>query len=108
MRKMITGLAAVAFMATGGVVAAAPAASADTPVRVTQGEYGTISRFDAKTRVHRVFDTSGELISQAGGMQSRVYAVCGSEYGRVNGAYERFDGRFYVESKNAYWGQRAF
>lgn len=103
MKRIVSSLAASAFLAVG-VVAGAPAASADTEGCVTKTEFSKISRGDTIRKVTRVFDTKGKQTYIGYGYQSRDYRVCGSRYGFVNIDYDRRNGLWYVESKSAYWG----
>ena len=52
------------------------AATADTPGCITRAEFGKVELGMAKTRVHRIFDTSGVQISQSGNFEHRAYEKC--------------------------------
>jgi len=59
-----------------GLVALAPAATADTPRCVSRKEFRKVDRGMRKQRVHRIFDTRGEFGDGGAGGYSRLYKVC--------------------------------
>jgi CRISPR/Cas system CMR-associated protein Cmr3 (group 5 of RAMP superfamily) len=103
LKKILTGFAAAAVMASG-VVASAPAASADTAGCVSKTEYKKVSKGTNMQRVHRIFDTAGRQSYVGYGSQLREYKPCGSRYGFVHITYDKRNGAWYLDSKSAYWG----
>jgi hypothetical protein len=73
--KCIAASAAVA-MSTFGVVALAPAASADTAGCVTRPEYRQVYTHMTIKRVHAIFDTVGTVHRKFADGHSRIYRVC--------------------------------
>ena len=74
-KSLVAALAAAA-VSSFGVVALAPAASADTPTCVTRNEFQSIHRGMAKTRVNAIFDTYGVFADGFAGGYTRRYRVC--------------------------------
>lgn len=77
MRKLSLALC-LALLAT---VVAVPSASAelggpDTRPCVTGREYRAVKKGMSKTRVHRIFDTKGQLSSRNDGYEFRDYRPC--------------------------------
>ena len=105
-KKMAAALAATA-VASFGVVALAPAASADTPGCVTRAEFRQVHKGMTKTRVHRVFDTSGrrQAIAHSGGYTSEIrsYNPC-SRYSAVSLGFDSGPGEpLRLNAKSAVW-----
>ena len=73
--KSIAASAAIA-MSSFGVVALAPAASADTPGCVTRAEYRQVYDHMTIKKVHAIFDTVGTVHRKFHNGHSRMYRVC--------------------------------
>lgn len=106
MKKVIASLAA-GVVASFGVVATAPAASADTGTCVTRTEYRQVSRGMTKAKVHRIFDIDGkrQAIARSGGYVSEIrnYKTC-SQYSAVSIAWDKKPGGvFRLSAKSAVW-----
>jgi hypothetical protein len=73
-------LLAVVLIATGIMFIGAQTAAADTPGCVSRGEFSRVRDGMTSSRVHRVFDTSGRLVSVhiVGNLrhESRTYRAC--------------------------------
>lgn len=115
MNRIVTALAALATTVTLGaapaVLIASPAA-ADTGTCVDRGEFRKVVRGMKIDRVHAIFDVSGRQSYFSSGYpgqygwpatQSRTYKPC-TRYSYVSVDYERINGVWKVDAKNAYWG----
>ena len=102
---------AVMAMAVGvsaGLVAGAGPAVADTPGCVTRGEFRHVSDGMSIDRVHKIFDTNGDLIVRGGGAgiprwKELRYVRCDNDPLFISWAIvhyvERSDGTWRVTSK---------
>lgn len=68
--------AAASLLATLVMAVTSPAASADTPRCVSRYEYSRISKGMPMDKVHRIFDTTGNLTGLGDPNQIRHYRPC--------------------------------
>ena len=96
MKRRLNKLIAVlvtSAIASFGVVALAPAASADTPGCVTRTEFRKVHHGMKKQRVHAIFDTFGAFFDGHAGGYTRIYNVCQPGYYVVVTYRGEHDGR---------------
>jgi hypothetical protein len=105
-KTLVTCMAATA-VSSFGVIALAPAASADTEGCVVRSEYQKVHKGMRKSSVQRIFDTNGnrQAIAHSGGYTSEIrsYRTC-SQYSAVSVAFDSGPGEpLRVSAKSAVW-----
>jgi hypothetical protein len=91
----------VLLFVIGSIFAVPVSATADTPGCVVRSEFRQVHNGMTRTRVHRIFDTSGRLSSTVGGHEARTYRPC--QRPRVSFVSVHFSSG-HVVVKFAIWG----
>jgi IMP dehydrogenase/GMP reductase len=110
-KLIVATTAATAVALLGGIGVAAPAqADPGSQGYVTKSEFKKVQRGMSITKAHKIFGTSGkQSVYDAGypgfvkASQLRQYKT-GKKYGVVMVTYQRVNGVWKVQSKNAFWG----
>lgn len=75
-RKIVISVVALSAVTLGAVPAGAELGGSDTRSCVTKREYRAVKVGMSKTRVHRIFDSKGQLRSRDNGFEFRDYRPC--------------------------------